>query len=99
MQKKKKKIESLLKSYNQQEQNERLKEEKRIKLKEMRSKERELIKQGKSPFYVKKSVLKNMEKEEKLNKLKSSGNYKKYELRQEKKRLAKERKTISFLQD
>lgn len=90
----KQQLESLLKRMEQQEAAKKTAEAKRQTEKQRKKSELELVKQGKRPFYLKKSDKRKLELAEKFKKLKSSGKLDQYLKKKGKKVASKERKKM-----
>lgn len=90
----KQQLDSLLKRMEQQETAKKSEDTKREEERKRKKAELELVKQGKRPFYLKKSVKKKLELAEKFKKLKSSGKLEQYLKKRGKKNASKERKKM-----
>lgn len=90
----KQQLDSLLKRMEQQEAAKKSLDIKRDAERKRKKAELELVKQGKRPFYLKKSVKKKLELAEKFQKLKSSGKLEQYLKKRGKKNAIKERKKM-----
>ncbi|PFX17444.1 ribosomal RNA processing protein 36 homolog [Stylophora pistillata] len=87
-------LESLLKRMDQQEATKKAAAQKRDVERKRKKAELELVKQGKTPYYLKKSDKKKLELAEKFKKLKSSGKLEQYLKKRGKKNTSKERKKM-----
>lgn len=87
-------LESLLKRMDQQEATKKAAAQKREVERKRKTAELELVKQGKTPYYLKKSDKKKLELAEKFKKLKSSGKLQQYLKKKGKKNTSKERKKM-----
>lgn len=87
-------LQSLLKRMEQQEAAKKSADAKREAERQRKKAEMELVKQGKRPFYLKKSDKKKLELAERYKELKSSGKLEKYLKRKGKKMASKERKRM-----
>ncbi|XP_031569284.1 ribosomal RNA processing protein 36 homolog [Actinia tenebrosa] len=87
-------LKMLLKRMKQQEESKKKKKMKDEERRKRKKEEMELVKQGKKPFYLKKSERKKLELAEKYKKLKSSGKLEKYLSKRRKKTASKDRKHI-----
>ncbi|KAL9954353.1 hypothetical protein ACROYT_G041878 [Oculina patagonica] len=90
----KQQLDSLLKRMEQQEAAKKSLDVKREAERKRKKAELELVKQGKRPFYLKKSDKKKLELAEKFKKLKSSGKLEQYLKKRGKKNASKERKKM-----
>lgn len=90
----KQQLESLLKRMDQQEATKKAAAQKRDVERKRKKAELELVKQGKTPYYLKKSDKKKLELAEKFKKLKSSGKLEQYLKKRGKKNTSKERKKM-----
>ncbi|XP_064601944.1 ribosomal RNA processing protein 36 homolog [Liolophura sinensis] len=88
------KIKSLLNRMGQQQQAEEAKAKKAEKEKEWNKREKELVAQGKKPFFLKKSDKRKLELAEKYRELKKSGKLEKYLSKKRKKNSQKERRKM-----
>lgn len=90
----KQQLESLLKRMDQQEATKKSADQKREADRKRKKAELELVKEGKRPFYLKKSDKKKLELAEKFKKLKSSGKLEQYLKKRGKKNTSKERRKM-----
>jgi len=90
----KQQLDSLLKRMDQQEAAKKSLDTKREADRKRKKAELELVKQGKRPFYLKKSVKKKLELAGKFQKLKSSGKLEQYLKKRGKKNASKERRKM-----
>ncbi|XP_013415255.1 ribosomal RNA processing protein 36 homolog isoform X2 [Lingula anatina] len=84
----------LINRMNQQERSAEQKKSEKQFQKEIRKKEYEEIKQGKKPFYLRKSEQKQLQLADKFKELKKSGNLEKYLSKKRKKNASKDRKKL-----
>ncbi|KAK2182555.1 hypothetical protein NP493_348g00000 [Ridgeia piscesae] len=90
----KKEIKALLRRMTEQDNQEKQKDRKRERTLERKKKERELVKEGKKPYFLKKSVEKKLDLAEKYSELKKSGKVEKYLSKKRKKTAAKDRRRL-----
>ncbi|XP_064623034.1 ribosomal RNA processing protein 36 homolog [Lineus longissimus] len=84
----------LVNRMTQQEKSDKEKERKSQQSREIKKKEKALVQEGKTPFYLKKSEKKKFELAEKFRELKKSGKLEKYLNRKRKKTASKDRKHL-----
>jgi len=90
----KEKLQFLINRMTQQEKSERQKEQRQEQEQKFKKQERELVKEGKTPFYLKKSDKKTLELAEKFKELSKSGKVDKFLMKKRKKNAAKDRKKL-----
>ncbi|XP_072031681.1 ribosomal RNA processing protein 36 homolog [Amphiura filiformis] len=90
----KEQLKSLIQRMDQQETAKDRKDKSKIAEREHKKQERELVKQGKKPFFLKKSEQKKMELAEKYKQLKKSGKVEKYLMQKRKKNATKDRRHL-----
>lgn len=92
----KEQLKSLLSRMEEQEAAKKLADTRREAERKRRKAEMELVKQGKRPFFLKKSEKKKLELAEKFKELKSSGKLERYIKRKDKKMTGKERRKMPY---
>ncbi|KAI0213636.1 Ribosomal RNA processing protein 36-like protein [Lamellibrachia satsuma] len=89
----KKEIKALIRRMENQEKQKDRQQERAM---ERKKKEQELVKQGKRPYFLKKSIEKKLDLAEKYSELKKSGTVEKYLSKKRKKAAAKDRKKLPY---
>nr|XP_006638627.1 PREDICTED: ribosomal RNA processing protein 36 homolog [Lepisosteus oculatus]XP_015218057.1 PREDICTED: ribosomal RNA processing protein 36 homolog [Lepisosteus oculatus] len=96
--KKKERLQLLLKRMVNQEEAQKRKQIQRERELEFKRKQRELVQQGKRPFFLKKSGIRKLELAEKYNELKKSGKLESFLSKKRKRNAIKDRKKLPFQQ-
>ncbi|KAL7987286.1 hypothetical protein Chor_006205 [Crotalus horridus] len=93
------KLQQLLKRMTQQEEAQRKYQKKRENSLAFKRQQRELAKQGKKPFFLKKSEMQKMELAEKYKQLKKSGKLESFLNKKRKRNAAKDKRKLPFRKD